>query len=315
VANSANADDPRANRRILLCEFSYARKRASGAAAGSLQSTRGKGTGLARFRDRYNLFSGKFHVAPRPFVPQHWQVPGDYPSATRFWVEPQSGAVSSRCEGEGWTFSEALKQWHQRQSGRVWAAHRLVVRRGAEEATRRIKDLQTELNVNIKSANAYLDLLVSIDYEACRLTRRAERAEERLVDTARRVLQVAELLGHGADEFEIVGPEAVSRAQAAARALGDLIDTLNDTVSPVERRFERPFTAADDSGRRRKDVCEWVRYTTPSRKYRKPDLHWLLASAVVTYLENKPDVPTSMALQRVSGYLNMLDAPFGSATV
>lgn len=270
---------------------------------------------MARFRDRYNLFTGKFHVAPRPFVPQHWKVPEDYPSATRFWVEPQSGAVSSRCEGEGWTFSEALKQWHLRQSGRVWAAHRLVVRRGTEEATRRIKDLQTELNVNIKTANAYLDLLVSIDYEVCRLTRRAERAEERLVETTRRVIQVADLLGPGAGELEIAGSEAVSRARAAAMALDDLIDTLKDTVSPVERRFEAPLTTAEDGGRRRKDVCEWVRYATPSRKYRKPDLHWLVASAVVTYLENKPDVSTSIALQRVSGYLNMLDAPFGGATV
>jgi len=269
---------------------------------------------LARFKDRYNLFSGRFRVAPRPFVPQHWQVPEDYPSATRFWVEPQSGAVSSRREGEDWTFSEALRQWHLRQSGRVWAAHRLVVHRGEEEATRCIKDLQTELNVNIKSSNAYLDLLVSIDYEACRLTRRAEVAEQRLVDTTRKVIQVAQLLGRGASELELAGPEAVSRARAAARALGDLVSTLKETVSPVERRFEEPFTAADDSSRRRKDVCEWVRYTTPSRNYRKPDLHWLLASAVVTYLENKPDVSTSIALQRVSGYLNMLDAPFSVAT-
>ncbi|MGD8329284.1 MAG: hypothetical protein PVJ49_07585 [Acidobacteriota bacterium] len=270
---------------------------------------------MARFRDRYNLFTGKFHVAPRPFVPPHWEVPEDYPSATCFWVEPQSGAVSSRCEGESWTFSDALKQWHLRQSGRVWASHRLVIRRGAEEATRRIKDLQTELNGNIKTANAFLDVLVSINYEACRLTRRAERAEERLLDTTRRVIQVAELLGRGADELEVAGPEAVSRARAAAKALDHLVDTLKVTVSPVERRFEAPLTAVDDRTRQRKDVCEWVRYATPSRKYRKPDLHWLLGSAVTTYLENKPDVSTVIACQRVSGYLKMLDAPFGGATI
>jgi hypothetical protein len=268
---------------------------------------------VARFRDRYNLFSGKLHVAPRPFVPAHWDVPTDYPSATRFWVEPQSGATSSEFEGDGWTFSEALKQWHQRQSGRIWAGRRLIELHGREEAERRIHDLQMELRRNISTANAYLDLLISIDYEACRLTRRAELAEQALVDTTRKVVQVASLLGSSADDLDLAGDDAVLRARAAARALDDLADTLKQAVSPVHRRFEPRLAASAERYGRTKDVCEWVRYTTPSRKYRKPDLNWLLASAVVTYLENKPDVSTDIACERVSGYLSMLDAPFGAA--
>jgi len=267
---------------------------------------------LARFRDRYNLFTGKLRVAPRPFVPPHWEVPEDYPSATRFWVEPQSGATSSCRENDNWTFSEVLRQWHQRQSGRVWAGGRLVEHRGRDEAERRVKDLQTELNGNIRTANAYLDLLISIDCEACRLTRRAERAEHVLVDTTRQVIQVAELLGRSADDLDVAGAEAVARARLAASALDDLATTLKQTVSPVDRRFDAPLVAAAEPERRGKDVCEWVSYTTPNRNYRKPDLNWLLASAVVTYLDNKPEVCTDMALQRVSGYLSLLDAPFGN---
>ena len=267
---------------------------------------------MAKFRDRYNLFTGKLCVAPRPFVPPHWEVPEDYPSATRFWVEPQSGATSSRCERDGWIFSEALRQWHQRQSGRVWAGCRLVEHRGRAEAERRVKDLQTELNRNIRTANAYLDLLVSIDYEACRLTRRAERAEQMLVDTTRRVMQVAALLGGSAQGLDLAGGEAVTRAQTAARALDELAETLKQTVSPVDRRFDPSLVAAHRNGAH-KDVCEWVRYTTPNRKYRQPDLNWLLASAVVTFQENKPDLSTQLACERVGGYLALLDAPFGAS--
>lgn len=269
---------------------------------------------MAKFRDRYNLFTGKLRVAPRPFVPPHWDVPEDYPSATRFWIEPTSGATSSRCEGEGWTFSEVLKQWHLRQCGRVWAGRRLVALHGHEEATRRVKALQTELHRNINTANAYLDLLVSIDYEACRLTWRAERAEQMLIDTTRSVMEVASFLVKTADELDLAGSEAVARARSAARALDELADTLMQTVSPVDRRFEPHLAAAVERYGRRKDVCEWVRYTTPSRKYRKPDLNWLLASAVVTFLDNKPDVSTTFACQRVSGYLALLDAPFGAGS-
>jgi len=268
---------------------------------------------LARLKDRYNLFTGKLRVAPRPFVPPHWEVPEDYPSATRFWVEPRSGATSTRCEGEGWTFSDTLKQWHLRQTSRVWAVRRLVARRGAEEATRLTKDLQTELVSNISTANAYLDLLVSIDYEACRLTRRAERAERMLLETTRHVVRVAKFLGRSGSDLDLAGDEAVARARNAARALEELADSLKQTVSPVDRRFEPPLVVAAQSERRRKDVCEWVRYATPSRKYRAPDLNWLIASAIVIYRDNKPDVSTDIALQRVSGYLSMLDAPFGQS--
>ena len=56
-----------------------------------------------------------------------------------------------------------------------------------------------------------------------------------------------------------------------------------------------------------------MRYATPSRKFRRPDLNWLLASAVVTYLEDKPDLSIQIACQRVSGYLGLLDAPLGRA--
>jgi len=268
---------------------------------------------LARFRDRHNLFTGKLRVAPRPAVPTHWDVPEDYPSAARFWVEPQSGATSSKCESDGWTFSVALKQWHLRQAGRVWAGRRLVARVGLDEATRRAKDLQTELNVNIRTANSYLDLLVSIGYEACRLTRRAEIAEQVLVGTTRRVMEVASFLGRSARDLNVAGVEAVARAQAAAHALDELAETLGQSASPLERRFEPDLAAAIEHPGKSKQVCEWVRYATPSRNYRRPDLNWLVASAVVTYKENKPDVSTEIACRRVSGYLAMLDAPFGTA--
>ena len=269
---------------------------------------------MAKFRDRHNLFTGKLRVAPRPAVPSHWDAPEDYPSATRFWVETQSGATSSKCEGDGWTFSEALKQWHLRQAERVWAGRRLVARIGLDEATRRTKTLQTELNNHIRTANSYLDLLVSIDYEACRLTRRAELAEQMLLDTTRRVMQVASFLNHAAEDLDVAGAEAVSRAQAAAHALDELAEALKQTVSPVDRRFEPDLAVAAERYGKHREVCEWVRYATPSRKYRKPDLNWLVASAVVTYQENKPDVSTEVACQRVSSYLALLDAPFGTAT-
>jgi len=246
-------------------------------------------------------------------VPTHWDVSEDYPSATRFWVEPQSGTTSWECGGDGWTFSEALKQWHLRQAERVWAGRRLVARLGRDAATRRTKDLQTEPNTNIRTANSYLDLLVSIGYEACRLTHRAELAEQMLVDTTRRVMQVASFLGCSAQDLTVAGVEAVSRAQAAAHALDELAETLKQSASPLEHRFEPLLATAPEPPGKRKEVCEWVRYATPSRNYRKPDLNWLVASAVVTYQENKPDVSTEIACQRVSGYLAMLDAPFGSS--
>lgn len=267
---------------------------------------------MARFKDRYNLFTGKLRVAPRPFVPAHWDVPKDYPSATRFWVEPNSGATASCPDGEGWTFSEALRQWHLRQSGRVWAGRRLVARYGREEATRRIKDLQRELSCNIRTANAYLDLLVSIDYEAFRLTQRAARAEQMLLQTTREVIQVAAYFGKTVGDLELAGNKAVSRAQEASRALDDLADMLKKTISPLDRRFDPQVGELIRPRGEHKDVCEWVSYTMPTRKYRKPDLNWLLASAVVTFLENKPEVSTEVACRRVSGYLEMLDAPFGS---
>lgn len=270
---------------------------------------------MVKFKDRYNLFSGKLRVAPRPLVPTHWDVPEDHPSATRFWVNPQSGATSTRPEADGWTFSEALRQWHQRQSGRVWASRRLVQRRGVEEAQRRVKDLQMEVNGNIRTANAYVDLLISIDYEACRLTQRAERAEQQLVDTTRRVREVASFLGRTAEQLDLANAEAIRRARVAAGALDDLVDALKQTSSPVDRRFDPPPVAAVDGERVRHDVCEWVRYATPNRKYRRPDLNWLLAAAVVTYLDNKQDVSVDIACQRVSGYLTLLDAPFGAAGV
>ena len=85
------------------------------------------------------------------------------------------------------------------------------------------------------------------------------------------------------------------------------------STSPVDRRFEPALAAVTGRYGRSKEVCEWVRYATPSRMYRKPDLNWLVASAVVTYRENKPDVSTEVACQRVSGYMALLDAPFGTA--
>ncbi len=267
---------------------------------------------MARFKDRHNLFTGKLRVAPRPFIPPHWDVPEDYPSATRFWVEPSSGATSWKDEGEGWTFSESLKQWHIRQAERIWASRRLVERFGPEEAAERARDLQTELNRNIRTANSYLDLLISIDYEACRLTRRAEIAEQRLVDTTMQIIKVSELLGQSARELDVAGVEAVSRAHDASRALQELAETLKQTTSPVERRFEPVWTDNADRYGRRREVCEWVRYATPSRKYRKPDLNWLVASAVVTFLDNRPETSTQVACERVSGYLALLDAPFGT---
>lgn len=267
---------------------------------------------MARFKDRYNLFTGKLRVAPRPFVPPHWDVPKDYPSATRFWVEAASGETSSCPRGDGWTFSEALRQWHMRQSGRVWAGRRLVARHGRDDATQRIKDLQREVKRNIRTANAYLDLLISIDYEACRLTQRAARAEQMLLRTTREVIKVASRFGESVGDLELAGDDAVARAQETSRALDDLADMLKRTVSPLDRRFDPRVGELIRPPGERKDVCEWVSYTTPNRKYRKPDLNWLLASAVVTYLENKPEVSTEVACRRVGGYLEMLDAPFGS---
>jgi hypothetical protein len=267
---------------------------------------------LAPFRDRYNLFTGKLRVAPRPVVPAHWDVPADYPSATRFWVDPVSGATSWRQEGERWSRSEVLKQWHLRQTGRIWAGRRLVSRVGHEEATQRIKDLQLSLNGDIRQANSYLDLLISIEYEAYRLTRRAEIAEQMLISTTLQVLDVSARLGRTAHELDVAGNGVIAKAQAAARALDELAESLKQTVSPVQRRFELAVDEAESSRRPTRDVYEWIKYALPKRKYRKPDIQWLVASAVVTFRENKPDVSAEIACRRVSGYLALLDAPFGA---
>ena len=267
---------------------------------------------MAPFRDRYNLFTGKLRVAPRPVVPAHWDVPADYPSATRFWVDPVSGATSWRQEGERWSRSEVLKQWHMRQTSRIWAGRRLISRVGYEEAARRIKDLQTALNGDIRQANSYLDLLISIEYEAYRLTRRAEIAEQMLISTTLQVLDVSARLGRTARELNVAGTEVIAKAQAAARALDELADGLKQTVSPVQRRFELAIDDAETVSRPMRDVYEWIKYTLPKRKYRKPDIQWLVASAVVTFRDNKPDVSAEIACRRVSGYLALLDAPFGA---
>jgi len=266
---------------------------------------------LARFKDRYNFFTGKLRVAPRPFVPPHWAVPEDAPSATRFWVHVESGATAVRSGGDGWLFSEALQQWHQRQCGRVWLGYRLVRLHGFEEAERRIKDLQTEVGQKVRTANAYLDLLVSIAYEANRLTRRAERAHRALVSTTREVIRIASFLGRNADDLDPAGMAAVERARAAARSLQALAEDLKQTVSPIDRRFEAWAAPSAERHTRDKDVYEWVRYTTPSRNYREPDLQWLLASALVTFLQDNPGVSNEIACQRVSGYLRKIEAPLG----
>jgi len=123
---------------------------------------------------------------------------------------------------------------------------------------------------------------------------------------------VVSFLEDNAASLDVAGVEAVDRARTAARALDELADTLKQSVSPVDRRFEAPLAAAVESHGRSHDVCEWVRYVTPTRNYRKPDLRWLLASAVVSFRENQPDTSTEMACRRVGGYLALLDAPLGS---
>ena len=110
-------------------------------------------------------------------------------------------------------------------------------------------------------------------------------------------------MARSAPNLNVASVEAVSRAQTAAHALDELAETLKQSVSPVDRRFEPALAAATEHTGKSKEVCEWVRYATPSRNYRKPDLKWLMAAAVVTYQENKPDVSTEIACQRVSGYL------------
>jgi hypothetical protein len=133
-----------------------------------------------------------------------------------------------------------------------------------------------------------------------------------LISTTLQVLDVSARLGRTAHELDVAGTEVIAKAQAAARALDELADSLKQTVSPVQRRFELAIDDAEISRRPMRDVYEWIKYTLPKRKYRKPDLQWLVASAVVTFRENKPDVSAEIACRRVSGYLALLDAPFGA---
>ena len=210
---------------------------------------------------------------------------------------------------DGWTFSDTLLHWHQRQAGRVWAGRRLVTLYDHEEAERRIKDLQREVRQKIRTANSYIDVLVSIAYESCRLTRRAETAERRLVSTTRSIIQIARHLTENADGLEPAGDAAVERARSAAGQLAELAASLSEVVSPVDTRFEPAPYGSDDPGA---GVYDWVRYTTPPRNYREPDIRWLLASAVVRFLEDNPGTATDLACTRVGGYLQMLDAKFGA---
>ena len=267
---------------------------------------------LPQLRDRLNLFSGDFRVTPRPVVPDHWNVPEDHPSATRFWVDSASGETSWRREGEGWEPNEALKLWHYRQAGRIWLCKRLICKLGDEEARQRVKDIQTELRQAVLSPNSYLDLLVSITYEAVRRTRKAASEERLLVAAARQSRQTSQSLSEVAHKLSPAGPEAVCQAQAAARALEELVDTLGNTVSPMDARFDHGFSGDERGRAAAKRVWEWIRHLTPGRNYREPDIRWLVGAAVAKLLDNKDELTAALACRRVGRWLEKLEAPFGA---
>jgi hypothetical protein len=181
---------------------------------------------MAPLRERCNLFKGSLRIAPRPYIPDMWDVPLDHPSSRRFYVHKESGRTSYRNEDPGWELERTLKLWHSRQALRVWAGRRLILALGHEEAQRRMNELQARLNREIPGPNAYLDLLLSIAYEVVTLRKRVERWQRLRGEIQKKAERDTNWWGTVAASMGSWGEAGADAAQAIAASVDSLVASL-----------------------------------------------------------------------------------------
>ena len=269
---------------------------------------------MAPLRERCNLFKGSLRIAPRPYIPDAWDVPLDHPSSRRFYVHKESGRTSCHSEGPGWELERILKLWQSRQALRVWVGRRLILTLGHEEAQRRMNELQARLNREIPGPNAYLDLLVSIAYEVVTLRRRAERWQRLRIEIQRKAECDTNWWGTVAASLGSWGEAGADAAQAIAASVDSLVASLG-AASEVwsEGRIGGALSDAQKSflGSGRAS-WNWMDYQTLPRKLKSPDINWIVAQAIVRYRDSHPDDSAEVAVRHVSRYLDMLGCSLGS---
>ena len=263
---------------------------------------------MAPLRERCNLFKKSLRVAPRPYIPDTWDVPLDHPSSRRFYVHKESGRTSWRNEGPGWELERTLKLWHSRQALRVWVGRRLILQLGHEEAQRRIHELQARLTREIPGPNAYLDLLVSIAYEVVTLQRRAERWQRLRVEIQKKAERDTNWWGTVAASLGSWGEAGADAAQAIAASVDSLVASLG-AASEIWSKGGNEGALSDaqksflGSGRA---SWNWMDYQTLPRKLKSPDINWIVAQAIVRYRDSHPDHSPEVAVRHVSRYLEIL---------
>jgi hypothetical protein len=269
---------------------------------------------MAPLRERCNLFKGSLRVAPRPYIPDTWEVPADHPSSRRFFVDKATGRTSSECEGPGWERERILKLWNSRQALRVWACRRLIDRLGEEEARRRINELQARLHRDIPGPNAYLDLLLSITYEVVTLRRRADRWTRLRNEIQKKAESDTNWWGAVAASLGSWGEAGADAAKAIASSVDSLVESLGAAselwskggVGGALSEAQKSFLGAGRAS------WDWIDYQTLPRKLKSPDINWIVAQAIVRYRENHPDHTTEVAVRHVSRYLDMLGCSLDS---
>ena len=269
---------------------------------------------MARLCERCNLFKGALRIAPRPYIPDTWDVPQDHPSSRRFYVHKKSGRTSRHSEGEEWELERTLKLWHSRQALRVWVGRRLILTLGIEEAQRRINELQARLNRDIPGPNAYLDLLLSIAYEVVTLRRRAERWHRLQVEIQRKAEHDTNWWGTIAASLDGWGEAGADAAQAIAAS----VDSLVASLGAASEVWSAGGNGGGLSEAQKSFLCSgraswnWIDYQTLPRQLKSPDINWIVAQAIVRFRDSHPDDSAEVAVRHVSRYLDMLGCSLGS---
>ena len=268
---------------------------------------------MAPLRERGNLFTGDLQFASRPLVPEHWALPDQNPSSTHFYVNLRTGKTSLSSEGDDWEYSKSLKFWHRRQALRIWACVLLIKKFGRYQAATRIRKLQKELAKDLGRANSYLDLLLSITYEAHYLHLRAAQREKWCAEARARAAADASWWRDTARRLTRCGPSASELAGALASALEQMAEapTLNGRSRPIAA--VAPWLQVEPVPER--PVWEWIDYQLLSRNLKDPDVAWLLAHAIMRYRDSREGASLKLASRRVSEYLDLLDATFGNPDV
>jgi hypothetical protein len=269
---------------------------------------------MAPLRERCNLFKGPLRVAPRPYIPDTWDVSFDHPSARRFFVHKETGETASESQGAAWERERVLKLWHSRQALRVWACRRLIQRLGHEEAQRRINELQARLNRDIPGPNAYLDLLLSITYEVVTLRRRAERWRRLRSEIQKKAERDTNWWGTVAAALGSWGEAGSEAAKAIASSVDSLVADLGAASEVWSQGGDGcALTEAQKAflGKGRAS-WNWIDYQTLPRKLKSPDINWIVAQAIVRYREQHPEKSAEVAVRHVSRYLDMLGCSLDS---